>query len=273
MSNDEKQHREHWHRRLLEGRAALFTVLTTVVISIGGIAEIVPMFSVRAGPQPLEGVTPYTPLEVAGRDIYIREGCYLCHSQMVRPMRAELLRYGEWTRAGELVYDRPFLLGSRRIGPDLQRVGGKYPDAWHYEHMRDPRSTSPGSIMPPYAFLLEWRIDPEDVAASVRALNRLGVPYEDTSLEAIRSSIDAQAATIVRNLAGANIETEPDREIVALIAYLQRLGRDGRAALEGTAEQDRRALEAQDAISAADSPARNQDVVAARTGERAEEES
>jgi cytochrome c oxidase cbb3-type subunit I/II len=273
MSNDEKQHREHWHRRLLEGRAALFTVLTTVVISIGGIAEIVPMFSVRAGPQPLEGVTPYTPLEVAGRDIYIREGCYLCHSQMVRPMRAELLRYGEWTRAGELVYDRPFLLGSRRIGPDLQRVGGKYPDAWHYEHMRDPRSTSPGSIMPPYAFLLEWRIDPEDVAASVRALNRLGVPYEDTSLEAIRSSIDAQAATIVRNLAGANIETEPDREIVALIAYLQRLGRDGRAALEGTAEQDRRALEAQDAISAADSPARSQDVVAARTGERAEEES
>ncbi len=251
MSNMETQNREHWHRRLLEGRTALFTVLTTVVISIGGIVEIVPMFSVKAGPQPLEGVTPYTPLELAGRDIYIREGCYLCHSQMVRPMRAELLRYGEWTRAGELVYDRPFLLGSRRIGPDLQRVGGKYPDAWHYEHMRDPRSTSPGSIMPPYAFLLEWRIDPEDVTASVDAMRRLGVPYEDTSLEAVRTSIEAQAAGIVRSLAGANIRAEPDHEVVALIAYLQRLGTDGRAALERVAEQDRGELDAAESISSA----------------------
>lgn len=277
MSEQQDQTNEsaygRFHRRFLEGNAGWFAVATTVAVSIGGIVEIVPMFTASLGPDRTEVVTPYTPLEAAGRDIYVREGCYLCHSQMVRPMRSEILRYGEWSRAWEYTYDRPFQLGSRRAGPDLHRVGGKYPDAWHYEHMRDPRSTSPGSIMPPYAFLLEWRIDPEDVAASVRALNRLGVPYEDTSLEAIRSSIDAQAATIVRNLAGANIETEPDREIVALIAYLQRLGRDGRAALEGTAEQDRRALEAQDAISAADSPARSQDVVAARTGERAEEES
>jgi len=252
MSDTQTEQKEHWHRRLLEGRTALFTILTTVVISIGGIVEIVPMFSVKAGPQPLEGVTPYTPLEVAGRDIYIREGCYLCHSQMVRPMRSELLRYGEWTRAGELVYDRPFLLGSRRIGPDLQRVGGKYPDAWHYEHMRDPRSTSPGSIMPAYAFLLDWRTDPKDVAASVRALSRLGVPYDDASEASVRASIDAQSATIVRNLADANIAAEPDREIIALIAYLQRLGRDGRAALESIAEQDEAKMKAAESISSAE---------------------
>ena len=135
--------KESFHR-FLEGKGVWFAVLTTVAISIGGLVEIVPMFTVKLGPEALPGVTAYTPLEIAGRDIYIREGCYTCHSQMVRPMRAEILRYGEWTRAGEYAYDHPFLLGSRRIGPDLQRVGGKYPDAWHYEHMRDPRSTSPG---------------------------------------------------------------------------------------------------------------------------------
>ena len=224
--------KEHWHRRLLEGRIGLFAVLTTVVISIGGIVEIVPMFSVKTGPQPLAGVTPFTPLELAGRDIYIREGCYVCHSQMIRPMRAELQRYGEWTRAGELVYERPFLLGSRRIGPDLQRVGGKYPDAWHYEHMRDPRSTSPGSIMPPYAFLLERRVDPSDVTASVVAMRRLGVPYDDATVEQVARHMNAQAAYITRSLAAAQIDSEPDREIIALIAYLQRLGQDGRRALE-----------------------------------------
>ena len=229
----DKPEKEHWHRRLIEGRIGLFAVLTTVVISIGGIVEIVPMFSVKAGPQPLEGVTPFTPLELAGRDIYIREGCYTCHSQMVRPMRAELQRYGEWTRAGELAYERPFLLGSRRIGPDLQRVGGKYPDAWHFEHMRDPRSTSPGSIMPPYAFLHDRSIDPADVRASVVAMKRLGVPYDDTTLESVAGALAAQGATITASLAGSNIEVQPDREIIALIAYLQRLGQDGRRALEG----------------------------------------
>lgn len=229
MHNDQ----EHWHRRLLEGRVGLFALLTTVVISIGGIVEIVPMFSVKAGPQPLEGVTPFSPLEVAGRDIYVREGCYLCHSQMVRPMRAELQRYGEWTRAGELAYERPFLLGSRRIGPDLQRVGGKYPDAWHFEHMRDPRSTSPGSIMPAYPWLHTRAVKPHDVAASLRALQRLGVPYVgDMTEEAVGGAMGAQASSIVRSLAGMNIETQPDREIVALIAYLQRLGTDGRMALQ-----------------------------------------
>lgn len=232
MSVQNGNEKEHWHRRLLEGRLGLFAIVTTIVISIGGIAEIVPMFSVRAGPQPLEGVTPYSALELAGRDIYIREGCYTCHSQMVRPMRAELQRYGEWTRAGELVYDRPFQLGSRRIGPDLQRVGGKYPDAWHYEHMRDPRSTSPGSIMPAYPWLLTRRIDARDVTRSVAAMQRLGVPYMGVSEETVGMTLRQQGGAITRSLASMNIETEPDREIVAVIAYLQRLGRDGSMALE-----------------------------------------
>jgi cytochrome c oxidase cbb3-type subunit I/II len=231
-THNEEGRKEHWHRRLLERRVGLFAVVTTIVISIGGIVEIVPMFSVKAGPPPLEGVTPYSPLELAGRDIYIREGCYLCHSQMIRPMRAELQRYGEWTRAGELAYDRPFQLGSRRIGPDLQRVGGKYPDAWHYEHMRDPRSTTPGSIMPPYPWLLTRRIDAKDVTRSVVAMQRLGVPYHGVTPENVAASLEAQASNIVRSLAAMNIETEPDREIIALIAYLQRLGLDGKAAFE-----------------------------------------
>ena len=217
---------EHFHRRLLEHRGGLFAVLVTVAISVGGLVEIVPMYSATAGPQELEGVTPYTPLELAGRDIYVREGCYNCHSQMIRPFRAETLRYGEWSRAGEYVYDRPFQLGSRRIGPDLMRIGGKYPDAWHYEHMRDPRSTSPGSIMPPYPWLLEDSWDPDDVAATVAAMETLGV-----DMSAIALSPEDQAAAIVERLAASGIQTSPDREIVALIAYLQRMGVDGRVAL------------------------------------------
>ena len=219
--------KETFHR-MLEGRGTLFAVLSTVVILIGGLVEIVPMFTARLGPERLEGVTPYTALEVAGRDLYIREGCYTCHSQMVRPTRAEILRYGEWTRAGEYAYDHPFLLGSRRIGPDLQRVGGKYPDAWHYEHMRDPRSTSPGSIMPAYAWMLERRIDPADVTASVRALRTVGLPYSDAEVAGVEESLRRQGGDIVTRLASAGITTRPDREIVAMIAYLQRLGQDGK---------------------------------------------
>ena len=225
-------HKERFHRRVLENKAGLFAILTTIVISIGGIVEIVPMFTKVAGPETPDWVSPYTPLEVAGRDIYIREGCYVCHSQMVRPMRAELLRYGEWTRAGEYRYDHPFLLGSRRIGPDLQRVGGKYPDAWHFEHMRDPRSTSPGSIMPPYTWLHERHVDPADVQASMRALSKVGVPYTDADIAGAPASMTTQAQAIIGRLATAGIQTEPDREIVALIAYLQRLGVDGRRAIE-----------------------------------------
>jgi cytochrome c oxidase cbb3-type subunit I/II len=220
-----------WHRRVFEGNAALFAVGATIAILIGGIVEIVPMFT-PAGPEHSEAITPYTPLEVAGRDIYIAEGCYLCHSQWVRPMRAEILRYGPWSRAWEYQYDRPFQLGSRRIGPDLHRIGNKYPDAWHYEHMRDPRSTTPGSVMPPYPWLLNGRIDTNDVRASVVALRKTGTPYSDAEIAGVEESLALQGGEIVSRLASAGIETTPDRKIVALIAYLQRLGVEGKAALQ-----------------------------------------
>jgi cytochrome c oxidase cbb3-type subunit I/II len=229
--SDTTEHGYTAAHRILEGKSAIFAVLVTVVILIGGLVEIVPLFSAVGGLEALPGVTPYTPLEVAGRDIYIREGCYLCHSQMIRPMRAEILRYGEWTRAGEYAYDHPFLLGSRRMGPDLQRVGGKYPDAWHYEHMRDPRSTSPGSVMPPYTWLHRQTYDPADIQASLRALKRTGVPYTDEQIAAAPANMAEQAQGIVDRLKGAGVTTEPNKEIVALIAYLQRLGKDGRAAI------------------------------------------
>ena len=220
-----------FHRRMLEAKGGVFAVATTIAILIGGLVEIIPMYTAGAGPETGDWVTPYTPLEVAGRDIYIREGCYLCHSQWVRPMRAEVLRYGEWSRAPEYQFDRPFLLGSRRMGPDLHRVGQKYPDAWHYEHMRDPRSTSPGSVMPPYPWLLRATYDPDDIQASVRALKKSGVPYTEADVEGVSSSLTTQGQQIVASLADSNLETTVDKEIVALIAYLQRLGREGKAYL------------------------------------------
>lgn len=220
-----------WHRRVLENKAGWFAGLTTVAISIGGLVEIVPMYAIPADPN-APVMEPYTPLETAGRDIYVREGCYNCHSQMIRPMRAETLRYGEWTRAWEYQWDRPFQLGSRRIGPDLQRVGGKYPDAWHWEHMKDPRSTSPGSIMPAYPWLVEAEVDPADITASVQALAKLGHPYADTSEAGVTAELDAQAAEITSRLLAMKIEAKPRSEAVAMIAYLQRLGVDGKRALE-----------------------------------------
>lgn len=230
MAENGRQSEKRYGRlhRALEGRGFLFAILTTVVISIGGLVEILPMFTASLGWERADWVTPYTPLEVAGRDLYMREGCMLCHSQMIRPMRAEILRYGEWSRSAEYQYDRPFLLGSRRLGPDLARVGGKYPDAWHYEHMRDPRSTSPGSIMPTYPWLLRKKVDPADITASVRALARAGTPYESTEESWVASEMRTQADEIVASLATAGIEAEWDDEIVALIAYLQRLGVEGR---------------------------------------------
>jgi cytochrome c oxidase cbb3-type subunit I/II len=231
MSTEQNAPQESFHRRVLEHRSAAFAVLTTVTMLIGGMVEIIPMFSASAGPDTLDNVTPYTPLELAGRDIYLREGCYNCHSQMVRPFRAETLRYGPWSRAGEYAYDHPFQLGSRRIGPDLHRVGGKYPDAWHFEHMKDPRATSPGSVMPSYPWLIDDKVDPADIQASVRAMKTIGVPYTDEDITNVPASLAAQQATIVSSLASAKITVEGDREIVALIGYLQRLGKDGRAAV------------------------------------------
>ncbi len=221
-----------FHRRVLERRAAIMAIATTLAISVGGLVEIIPMSPASMGPEQPAMVSPYSPLEVAGRDMYLREGCYTCHSQMVRPMRAEILRYGEWSRAFEYTYDRPFQLGSRRLGPDLHRVGGKYPDAWHYEHMRDPRSTSPGSIMPAYPWMIDHKIDPADIRASVVALSKVGHAYDDTSLEGVTASLEAQGAGIVANLATAGVSAEWDDEIVAMIAYMQRLGVDGRAVFE-----------------------------------------
>ena len=228
-------HNDSFHRRL-ERNLGGFAVLTTVVILIGALVEIVPMFTVSAGPQHLEGITPYTPLELAGRDIYVREGCYTCHSQMVRPTRAELLRYGDWSRAGEYAYDHPFQLGSRRMGPDLQRLGGKYPDAWHYEHMRDPRATSPGSVMPAYPWLFTRKYDVADVTASVKALRSVGVPYTDADVAGVAEQLKQESGAIVEKLKGQGITAEPDHEIIAVIAYLQRLGVEGRAAIKAGAK-------------------------------------
>ncbi|MBW1880098.1 MAG: cytochrome-c oxidase, cbb3-type subunit II [Deltaproteobacteria bacterium] len=224
-------HTQEKGHRWLEGKAALFAILATVVAGIGGAVEIIPLMTI-SGPEAMEEVTPYTPLEVAGRDIYLREGCYVCHSQMVRPFRSETLRYGPWSRAGEYAYDRPFQLGSRRIGPDLHRVGGKYPDAWHYEHMQDPRATSPGSVMPPYHWLHKRKVDPADIQASVRALRTAGTPYADADIAGVPEALAEQGVGIVSRLKDAGIDAKPDDEIIALIAYLQRLGVDGRAAIK-----------------------------------------
>ena len=228
-----------FHRRVIESRSAVLAVLTTVAISVGALVELIPMFMSNSALSWERGdhITPYSPLEVAGRDIYIREGCYLCHSQMIRPMRAEILRYGEWTRAAEYQYDRPFLLGSRRLGPDLQRVGQKYPDAWHYEHMRDPRSTSPGSVMPAYSWLHRDKYDPADIGKSIRALAKVGTPYVGTDDASVAAALESQARGIITSLASAGITAEWDDEIIALTAYLQRLGVEGRVYLQQQQQQ------------------------------------
>jgi cytochrome c oxidase cbb3-type subunit I/II len=216
--------------RWLEGVPVTFTVLTTVAVLIWGLIEIVPMFLIKENVPTIASVKPYSPLEVLGRDLYIREGCVGCHSQMIRPFRSETERYGEYSKAGEFVYDHPFLWGSKRTGPDLHRLGGKYPDAWHYNHMEDPRSTSPGSIMPAYPWLLEQKLDTSVVADRMRALRKVGVPYTDEQIQNAQKSIETQSKTVVANLATGSITNAPaDREIIALIAYLQRLGTDIKA--------------------------------------------
>ncbi len=225
--------------RILEGKGALFTLLTVAAILVGTVVELVPMFLYNQTAEALEaGIEPYTPLEVAGRDIYVREGCYVCHSQMVRPMRAEVMRYGEWSRSVEYAFDRPFQLGSRRIGPDLQREGGKRSDDWHWEHMINPRGPQPGSVMPPYPWLAKWSVDPADAQASVRALQRLGHPYTDDEVARVPELMKTQADGIVGRLAEKGIEATHDKELIAVIAYLQRLGVDGTRMLEAQAAAD-----------------------------------
>ena len=176
----------------------------------------------------IANVQPYTPLELEGRDIYIREGCLGCHSQMVRPFRSETERYGEYSKSGEFIYDRPFLWGSKRTGPDLHRQGGKYPDSWHYNHMLDPESMSPGSIMPPYPWLIEDDLNTAYTMAKIKTLQQLGTPYPEGYEQIALEDLQLQAEQIAASLKRDGIEGEAleKKEIVALIAYLQRLGTD-----------------------------------------------
>lgn len=214
-----------WHA-VLERKPIMFTTLALVAILIGGAIEMVPTFLIKSNVPTIASVKPYTPLELHGRDIYIREGCVNCHSQMVRPFRSETERYGEYSKSGEYVYDHPFLWGSKRTGPDLQRVGGKYGNSWHYYHMMDPGSVSAGTIMPAYPWLYEQQIDKAQTALKINALRTIGVPYAEGYEETANSDLDKQALLIVENLQQEGIEVMQDAEIIALIAYLQRLGTD-----------------------------------------------
>ena len=215
----------HWHG-WIERRPAQMLFWSLVAVAIGGIIELVPTFMVESNVPKIASVKPYTPLELQGRDIYVREGCYTCHSQMIRPFRSEVERYGEYSKSGEFVYDHPFQWGSKRTGPDLHRVGNKYPDAWHYNHMLDPESMSPGSIMPPYPWLLEDDLDISTTPAKIRAMQTLGVPYPEGYDEIANEDLKKQAEEITQRLKESKIETVSNKEIIALIAYLQRLGTD-----------------------------------------------
>ena len=220
----------------LEKRGLVLTVAILVVVAIGGLVEIAPLFYLESTIEKVQGVRPYTPLELAGRNIYVREGCYVCHSQMVRPLRDEVERYGQYSLAAESMYDHPFQWGSKRSGPDLARVGGKYSDAWHKQHLIDPRSVVPESIMPPYAFLEGRAIDAQEAEGWLKANRAVGVPYSDEMIEMAASDFRTQTDpfaddydgfvarypnAIVRDFDGdARKVTEMD----ALIAYLQVLG-------------------------------------------------
>ncbi len=214
-----------WHRRL-ERRPALFMVLALLVILIGGMVEMVPTFMISSNVPTISSVKPYTPLELQGRDIYIREGCVNCHSQTIRPFRSETSRYGEYSKAGEFVYDHPFLWGSKRTGPDLHRVGKKYPNKWHFDHLLDPTLTSPGSIMPPYPWLIEQGLDTSNTASKIKAMQQLGVPYPAGYAAQANADLKQQAESIAADLRENQVDVVSDREIIAIIAYLQRLGTD-----------------------------------------------
>jgi len=222
----------------IETNAGLLIILTMIVISIGGLVEIVPLFYINTTVEKVEGVRPYSPLELRGRDIYQREGCYLCHSQMIRPFRDEWLRYGHYSLAAESKFDHPFQWGSKRTGPDLARVGGKYSNEWHVAHLLDPRSVVPQSIMPNYPWLLETDLDYSDVAERMRALKLTGVPYSETQEEYDRNVAEFGAEVADRldilnaeeNLMKQALDNDYDgqrsrvTEMDALVAYLQVLG-------------------------------------------------
>ena len=219
---------ERWHRRL-ETKPILFMVIALVVILIGTFVELMPTLTISSNIPTIASVKPYTPLELQGRDLYIREGCANCHSQTIRPFRSETERYGEYSKAGEFVYDHPFLWGSKRIGPDLQREGGKYGNSWHYNHLMDPRLMSPGSIMPEYSWLISQKLDTSTTAAKIRAMQTIGVPYPAGYDKIANQDLVKQAQGIADNLATDHIKVNSNKEIVAIIAYLQRLGTDIKA--------------------------------------------
>jgi cytochrome c oxidase cbb3-type subunit 2 len=220
----------------IEKNATLLLVLSLAVVAVGGIVEIVPLFYLENTIEKVEGVRPYTPLELAGRNVYVREGCYTCHSQMIRPMRDEVERYGHYSLAAESMYDRPFQWGSKRTGPDLARVGGRYSDEWHVQHLIDPRSVVPTSIMPGYRHLAETEIDSKSISADLAANARTGVPYTDEMIAAAPADLRNQAnpdagvgglqARYGGNVQARVFDGDPKRvtEMDALVAYLQVLG-------------------------------------------------
>ena len=219
---------EHWHR-WIERKPVQLMVLSLIVILIGGAVEMIPTFMIKSNVPTISSVKPYTPLELQGRDIYVREGCYTCHSQMIRPFRSETERYGEYSKAGEFVYDHPFQWGSKRIGPDLAREGSgnlKKTNGWHFRHFREPSSMSEGSIMPSYAFMLKDVLDTSSTRAKINAMRTLGVPYEKGYEDIANTDLMRQATGIADNLKTDSIRVSPNKEVIALIAYIQRLGKD-----------------------------------------------
>jgi cytochrome c oxidase cbb3-type subunit I/II len=219
-----------YRHRALERMPVIFTVLSLVAVVIGGLLELVPLAVVKSNVPTIASVKPYSPLEQEGRDIYTREGCYLCHSQMIRPFRSETERYGQYSKAGEFVYDHPFQWGSKRTGPDLHRVGDKYQGAagaaWHYRHMLDPRVPSPGSIMPAYPWIIANKLDTSITQKKMTQLRKVGVPYTPEQIAGAPEALKAQAEKIADMLKAQQLQVGSDREIIALIAYLQRLGTD-----------------------------------------------
>jgi cytochrome c oxidase cbb3-type subunit I/II len=215
----------HWHT-IIERKPLRFLLFALIAVSIGGAVELIPTFMINDNIPTIAAVKPYTPLELLGRDIYIREGCYNCHSQMIRPFRDEEARYGEYSKAGEFVYDHPFQWGSKRTGPDLHRVGGKYPNSWHYNHMRFPQDMTPNSLMPPYPWLLEDELDISLTEIKIKTMRKLGVPYPEGYENIAVADLHKQADAITANLLTEKIKVNRNKEIIAVIAYLQRLGTD-----------------------------------------------
>jgi cytochrome c oxidase cbb3-type subunit I/II len=221
-------HSEHWHRKL-ERKPIPFLILSLVAILIGGIVEMVPTFLIKSNVPTIASVKPYTPLELQGRDIYTREGCYTCHSQLIRPFRSETERYGEYSKAGEFVYDHPFQWGSKRIGPDLAREGSgnnRKTDAWHFNHFENPQDISPGSLMPSYAFMIDKMIDTASTSAKIKAMRTLGVPYKEGYEQVANMALMEQGRLIAASLQKDSIRVAPNAEIIAVIAFMQRLGTD-----------------------------------------------